>query len=156
MKILDNNRLTVNEHLWSGIIHRSETGEVRKEDDVNILSKKDFYDYILDHYTFPSDLNKVVHTYTKYAMAFSLAKNLGYSITYYYYDDKDVCAQIYRPTDEGWDLVDFFENNGYEYNDFGTFFRIYLPNGNQDFLKLFDLIVDYFQKHHNGIITKKK
>ena len=140
------------EHLWCGIIHRSETGEVRKEDDVNLLSKEEFYDYILDHYNFP-DLGKSIYSYSKYAMAFALVKNMGYSITYYY-DDDTVCAQIYRPTDKGWDLIDFFKNNGYDYNDYRTFFRIDLPNGNQDFLKLFDLIVDYFQKHHNGIIKK--
>lgn len=28
----------INEHLWSGIIHRSETGETRKEDDVNLIT----------------------------------------------------------------------------------------------------------------------
>ena len=40
----------LNEHLWSGIIHRSETGEVRKEDDVDLLDIEQFQEYLNDHY----------------------------------------------------------------------------------------------------------
>lgn len=38
------------EHLWSGIIHRSETGETRKEDNVDLLDWEQFEDYLNDHY----------------------------------------------------------------------------------------------------------
>ena len=40
----------LNEHLWSGIIHRSETGESRKEDDVDLLDIDQFQEYLNDHY----------------------------------------------------------------------------------------------------------
>jgi hypothetical protein len=43
-------RLT--EHLWSGIIHRSETGETRKEDDVDLLDIDEFFDYLNNHYEY--------------------------------------------------------------------------------------------------------
>lgn len=38
------------EHLWSGIIRRSETGEDRKEDDVNVLDWESFKEYMNDRY----------------------------------------------------------------------------------------------------------
>lgn len=41
----------INEHLWSGIIHRSETGETRKEDNVDFLDRENFYHWMLDHYS---------------------------------------------------------------------------------------------------------
>lgn len=41
----------LNEHLWSGIIHRSETGEVRKENDLDsITDRYEFKDYLNDHF----------------------------------------------------------------------------------------------------------
>lgn len=43
--------MRINEHLWSGIIHRSETGEVRKEDDLNsITDRYEFKDYLNNCY----------------------------------------------------------------------------------------------------------
>lgn len=42
--------MNINEHLWSRIIHRSETGESRKEDDINLLDVDGFRDYLTNHY----------------------------------------------------------------------------------------------------------
>lgn len=42
--------MNINEHLWSGIIHRSETGEERKEDNVNLLDFDGLYNYLNKHY----------------------------------------------------------------------------------------------------------
>ena len=60
MKVLDYNSFInqdkqkvkpINEHLWSGIIHRSETGEVRKENDLDsITDHYEFKDYLNDHF----------------------------------------------------------------------------------------------------------
>lgn len=43
----------LNEHLWSGIIHRSETGEERKEDSVDSLDLRGLLDYIDENYESP-------------------------------------------------------------------------------------------------------
>ena len=59
----------MNEHLWSGIIHRSETGETRKEDDINLLDSDGLFEYIIDHYdhgerdTISSGSNESVEIY---------------------------------------------------------------------------------------------
>lgn len=42
----------ITEHLWSGIIHRSETGKPRKEDDVDLLDICEFFDYLNNHYEY--------------------------------------------------------------------------------------------------------
>lgn len=46
----------MNEHLWSGIIHRSETGETRKEDSVDFLDRDELVDYICNNYEFDQSL----------------------------------------------------------------------------------------------------
>ncbi len=59
----------LNEHLWSGIIHRSETGETRKEDDVNLLDVNGFIDYLTSHYDlYPNYLNDAfsIEIYSNY------------------------------------------------------------------------------------------
>lgn len=53
------------EHLWSGIIHRSETGETRKEDSVDLLDLKGFTEYIQNHYEIPSTNGGTVAGYSK-------------------------------------------------------------------------------------------
>lgn len=71
MKLLDYNSFinqdrqkvrSVNEHLWSSIIYRSETGTRRKEDNLDLLDITDFFQYIYNNYTFdascgPCDMN---------------------------------------------------------------------------------------------------
>lgn len=42
--------MNINEHLWSGIIHRSETGEDRKENDVNLFDLIQFVEYLENRY----------------------------------------------------------------------------------------------------------
>jgi hypothetical protein len=42
--------IMLNEHLWSGIIRRSETGEARKEDDIDLLDINEFRDYLTRNY----------------------------------------------------------------------------------------------------------
>lgn len=49
----------MNEHLWSGIIHRSETGEERKEDDINVLDLEGFKEWLKKHYINPNDKYKI-------------------------------------------------------------------------------------------------
>ena len=40
----------LNEHLWSGIIHRSETGEERKEYNVDLLDCEELFEYVKRKY----------------------------------------------------------------------------------------------------------
>jgi hypothetical protein len=48
--------MNINEHLWSGIIHRSETGEVRKEDDVNLFDLLQLVEYLENKYNKKGDI----------------------------------------------------------------------------------------------------
>ena len=150
------------EHLWSGIIHRSETGEVRKEDDVNILSKKDFYDYILDHYDFPS--NKYYALCDPYYMRFSLSRGIGdYMIVYNYPPSPhDVDIKVPAEMTVVNNLVYIFENHGFENIKSNAvlsagFAEIFFnsPIDNKSFLEIFDLVIEYL-KDKDGVITKKK
>ena len=66
----------INEHLWSGIIKRSETGEVRKEDDVDLLDIDQFQEYLNDHYDITYYGNVVA---TSWVYAIRLAVNGDYN-----------------------------------------------------------------------------
>lgn len=44
------------EHLWSGIIHRSETGEERKENDVNLFDLLQLVEYLENRYNKKGDV----------------------------------------------------------------------------------------------------
>ena len=44
------------EHLWSGIIHRSETGEERKENDVNLFDLLQLVEYLENRYNKKGDI----------------------------------------------------------------------------------------------------
>ena len=68
----------LNEHLWSGIIHRSETGESRKEDDVDLLDIDQFQEYLNDHYDI-TYYGKVVATGIDGVYAIRLAVNGDYN-----------------------------------------------------------------------------
>ena len=64
----------INEHLWSGIIHRSETGETRKEDDVNLITDvEEWVEYLEEHYS------------GLYTITYQTEKKIELSL--YYYDD---------------------------------------------------------------------
>ena len=145
------------EHLWSGIIHRSETGEVRKEDDVNLLDKEGLFNYILKHYNFPSNQ---FYVFRNAHMAFGLTtKNLtDYIINYYEYKSYEYVTIVMNgsrlvPSD----IVEFLKKHGIKTNiDIFTNQIMFTPPiDNKSFLEIFDLVIEYF-KNKNGTITKKK
>ena len=72
------------EHLWSGIIHRSETGKPRKEDDVDLLDICEFFDYLNNHYEYDQSQGECMWSFET-EDAIKITVNIGNSIIFIRY-----------------------------------------------------------------------
>ena len=62
------NKFRKNESIWSDIHHRSNGTSIRKEDDINNLDYKEFFDYIYVNY-WPTEFNngEIIHQFPSYS-----------------------------------------------------------------------------------------
>lgn len=164
----------LNEHLWSGIIHRSETGEERKEDDVNLLDNKGLYKYLKKRYKSKDGKNLFVvkYGYTDFDLFCYPASTYMIDQTtpsdevsvYIWYPNVDhTCVlsfQRYHAADNinRQEIIDFIRNDGFELychnlehskTDINVISRasyvITVPD-NKSFIKLWDDVISVINK----------
>lgn len=118
--------IILNEHLWSGIIHRSETGEVRKEDDIDLLDINEFLDYLTRNYDLYPELNY---------------KNTSFSINLYTgiddYNSIDFCYKMNSKNS----FISIIPIN-YDYNVIDADIKIFLNSCTDEFKKKYNIELD--------------
>ena len=153
------NRL--NEHLWSGIIHRSETGEVRKEDDVNFLDMEELLEYIRERYTDCPNFSIGSTSVDEKTLHIYVGVDQGHSHflqTIMFASDREYC-HIW--TEDGVVSLDaFLQKKGYNSNPNVIVGSTYNDiQANNQFLKLLDSFIEWCDKHPEyalAHIQKKK
>jgi hypothetical protein len=141
------NRL--NEHLWSGIIHRSETGEVRKEDDVDFLDMEELLEYIQERYIDCLNFPIGVTTNNEKALHIYVGVDQGYSRffqTIMFYSDQK-CCNVWT-YDGVLSLDAFLQKKGYKSNTNGVYgLTCNDIQTNNQLLKLLDSFIEWCDKN---------
>ena len=152
------NRL--NEHLWSGIIHRSETGEVRKEDDVDFLDMEELLDYIRERYTDCPNFSIGSTSVDEKTLHIYVGVDQGYSHflqTISFASDQEYC-HIWT-VDGKLSLNAFLQKKGYNPNNNAMGSTCNDIQTNNQFLKLLDSFIEWCDKNPKyapAHIKKKK
>ena len=84
-------KTTVNESVWSDIQDRSSGEITRKEDDVNLMNKDGFFDYLTKHYNIDAEYYMFKDANNAIVIPYYLIKSDGdYNFIYYYTDNNEV------------------------------------------------------------------
>jgi hypothetical protein len=156
----------LNEHLWSGIIHRSETGESRKENDVDFLDMNSLLDYIQKRYDGCYGFGNIGITFNESTalriyVGFSLKSNILTQVLTFYKDkcNEDKCRCVIWPTSGEKSLNTFLQEREYETKTDVTDVNVKDIETNRQFLKLLDDYIEWCDEHPEyapSHIQKKK
>jgi hypothetical protein len=144
--------MRVNEHLWSGIIRRSETGEVRKEDDVDLLDKSELVDYIERNY-------KCIWKHHIYINSINISVGgsirMGSTETISYFND----GHCELRSVEWGTLNKYLQEKGYNVKPIYTIYdeNIVMCHNiktNTQFLKLLDDFIEWCNQYFKCVIKK--
>jgi hypothetical protein len=139
----------LNEHLWSGIIHRSETGEERKEDDVNLLDFDGLCDYLNKQYK-SKDNTELFKQESKFVYCYPCTQSTdGLKATMTFHPNLNVCSLEFflkRYPNQKINIqqvVSFIKTDGFEtsYQDVDCGYYLMSTPDNKSFIKLWDDVI---------------
>ena len=152
----------LSESLWSEIQDRSAGITQRKEDDVNLMSGKDFCDYLNDNYI-GKDGHKIIYDEISNRISMSILKKhtgLYFSITYNYNsntitmnaDVESLCPELCKMIKKNFKVVKKHVNSIY------TKFIIFPPDGSECTNRFYVDVINFIIENgdENMLLMKKK